>query len=45
MRSDILFWSLIEVNKGDNVVIGFHIECSEAEVWGDVDDALFNFVS
>lgn len=42
--SDILIEN-IEVNKGDDVVIGFHIECSEAEVWGDVDDALFNFVS
>ena len=42
--SDILIEN-IEVNAGDEVVIGFHIECSEAGVWGDVDDALFNYVA
>jgi len=35
----------IQYNEGDSIVIGFHIECSEAGVWGDVDDALFNFVA
>ena len=42
--SDILIEN-IQYNVGDSIVIGFHIECSEAGVWGDVDDALFNFVS
>ena len=42
--SDILIEN-IQYNVGDKIVIGFHIECSEAGVWGDVDDALFNFVA
>lgn len=42
--SDI-FVGDIQINEGDEVIIGFHIECSEAGVWGDVDDALFNYVA
>lgn len=42
--SDILIEG-IQYKLGDTISIGFHIECSEGEVWGDVDDVLFNFVS
>lgn len=42
--SDILIQNII-INEGDVVVVGFHIECNEAGVWGDVDDIMFNFVS
>lgn len=41
--SNILIEDII-IKEGDVVVIGFHIECNEAGVWGDIDDALFNFV-
>ena len=30
---------------GDNLVLGFHVEGSEAGVWGDIDDCMLNFVS
>lgn len=35
----------IEIHNGDNVVVGIHIECQEANCWGDIDDVMFNFVS
>ena len=34
----------VEVDIGDEVVIGVHVECSQADVWGSVDDVMFNFV-
>lgn len=35
----------IEVHNGDSVTVGVHIECSEANCWGDIDDVMLNFVS
>jgi arabinogalactan endo-1,4-beta-galactosidase len=34
----------IEVKNGDKVVVGIHIETSEANAWGDVDDCMFNYL-
>ncbi len=35
----------IEIKDGDKIVVGFHVEASQAGSWGDVDDAMFNFVA
>jgi len=31
--------------SGDTLVVGFHVESSEAGVWGDIDDCMLNFVN
>ena len=34
----------IEYTLGDKITIGIHVECSEEGIWGDIDDAMFNYV-
>lgn len=34
----------IEYHTGESLSVGFHIESSEAGVWGDIDDVMLNFV-
>ena len=34
----------IEYELGHNISIGIHVNCSEAGIWGDIDDAMFNYV-
>jgi len=31
--------------SGDALIVGFHVESSEAGFWGDIDDCMLNFVS
>lgn len=42
--SDYLIENIV-VPEGAEPVIGVHVEIGEANCWGDIDDALFNFVS
>lgn len=39
--SDILVMD-VPIKAGQKVVVGFHIESSEAGVWGDIDDCMLN---
>ena len=34
----------IEYHEGDTITVGVHVESSEADVWGDVDDLMLNIV-
>lgn len=34
----------LEIKEGEKVTIGAHIEAEEADIWGSVDDFMFNFV-
>ena len=34
----------ISINASDKIVIGVHIESSEAGIWGSIEDCMFNFV-
>jgi len=34
----------IQVELGDNVVVGVHMESSEAGIWGSIEDCMFNYV-
>jgi len=31
--------------SGDTIIVGFHVEGSEAGFWGDIDDCMLNFVN
>ena len=34
----------IQYTLGDTIKVGIHVNCSEAKIWGDIDDAMLNLV-